>query len=631
MSITNNDLRNEIFKFITKNDTIYASEIKSTIKPPSKLMPIVDEEPLEPEKTTMPESAVCSAEHEINEKLREELSAIQGEPADKEIPSKSDEFVALPLQKKVVEIPEITNEGSVFLENEELYKEFGSGMNFSKPYEMRICIYRKNKNLSNHFLEYLFENNSDEYDYPRFVLEMPAESYDHTEDVASPVPAPIQEQEPAPFQQPEPAEFTQPEPAEFTQPEPAPLPQPEPLPFPQQESAPLPEPEPVPLPETEPAPLPETEPVPLPETEPAPLPEQEPAPLPEQEPALFPEPEPVPLPEQEPAPLPETEPAPFSEPEHAPFPQPEPIPQPIGLPVSNSISSPYAESVLETNQIQNVENVEHNNPKYEIIGGSSDSPTNELFLNKIIEQYQSITGKDREQSILAYKGFVEAEDYQVCAIFELEEDVNIEESNSGAQPISETAMVSESVVKTSYVWITLDEIINKRTCLDKPIAKNAYQMFNKNPSLAFMHYTNGKPIPIPTTFYICENDNAGTYKNSFYTEEEKLLNTQSLIDPSVEHPTFGPVYLFSTRPIEQDNVVHIKRYAVNIEDTLNILNKNQPLNAFIKLEHKSDAEVEINANEEERNKTYEDYECICFYEGDIELWAVKNSFSFAEL
>jgi len=168
-----------------------------------------------------------------------------------------------------------------------------------------------------------------------------------------------------------------------------------------------------------------------------------------------------------------------------------------------------------------------------------------------------------------------------------------------------------------YIWVTLDEIINKKRILDVPIVDPTVDFFIANSVIRRIKYDNGEAVETPIVGYLC-TQNGEEFKNTYYAEG----STRSLINPMMEHPLLGNVYLFSYNPTEYENLNKIKRYVLFVRDTLYLSNNNFPLSDFF-----------IETENEPNNfiKTSKNYSWLCFYDKEKEFWSTKESDLFTEL
>jgi len=242
-------------------------------------------------------------------------------------------------------------------------------------------------------------------------------------------------------------------------------------------------------------------------------------------------------------------------------------------------------------------------------GGDDDD--NEIiektpFFLKADETFKSFMGESG-YSDNTYKGFAE---YKI---------------NDGAFIAAVFNDEIQVIDETSKQWATLDEIMNKKLLLGQQIDDSVYELFTQNRFLSTITYASNKNVPTPVTVYLCKYNDNGELENVYYKDGENNKTSLSLIDYSVDHETFGVIYIFSSKPINND-FSNIKRYSLFIDDSLYILNKDEDLLGFIPpIMEEEEEETEM------RKKNYKDYECVRFYQGSDTFWAVKSARVFVEL
>jgi hypothetical protein len=528
-------------------------------------------------------------EYEEKKKVEEETILPGGYTLDsikQDLPSEPDE---------AEERKEVTYS---YLDQEELYQEYGLGMKPEVTYRHNLCIYRLNTDLNIPFLEFALVFQEGAYQFPTFEVALPKFDVSVPEEVelgalaataglvpaataglvpaATPGPTqePIEEPVPSPTQEPieEPVPSPAQEPIEEPVPSPAQEPIEEPVPSPAQE----PIEEPVPTPTQEPI----EEPVPSPAQEPVPSPTKEPVPTPTQEPIE----EPVPSPTQEPVP------SATQEPVNAATPGPTQEPVTTSEPVVTS--APVNEPVPETK-----------NKPWFFFGGSDVDD----FADHVKSAYRTFMDDTNDVN---YRGFVET-------------------------PIQTNTWITAVVQctdleKTNHTWVSLDEIINKKDMNGVAIHETVSTLFQKNPFLKHIRERTtqglGPCAPVPITMYMCSTNDAGDLHNAYYAENE--TNVYSLLPDTTDHPFFGDVYLFTTFSLDTSKKAGLKRFSVFVDDALYIMNKGENITQYMT------KDTTIGANEEDNSqkKTMEDYSAIRFYTDDSEqVWAVRATDIFTEL
>ena len=209
--------------------------------------------------------------------------------------------------------------------------------------------------------------------------------------------------------------------------------------------------------------------------------------------------------------------------------------------------------------------------------------------------FEKTTELTHDDAVNKYKGFIETEDELrnpcIVGVF----------GSINTEIVEKTEMVEEN----KSVWAIADEIFFKRRILDVPIKEFIVKMVNDYPFLMCIKDKNGNPTNVPHLMYLCENDT-----NVYYEETEDRNNSYQLMHVRKNHALFNSTYLFSTEPLEFNNLSRIKRFAVVVKDPLYLLNHDFPVTDF--------KNVDINHT-------------TCFYEGNREFWSVKNENSFMQL
>lgn len=205
------------------------------------------------------------------------------------------------------------------------------------------------------------------------------------------------------------------------------------------------------------------------------------------------------------------------------------------------------------------------------------------------------------------------------------------------------------------MWGIIDEIITKQRILDTPIHDNIYQLFDENPQLLFMkNLTTSKfafpfgelpkfdrkplalydfgaanpPVSVPIVVYLCKDEKTNVY----YKENQSSNTSQSIINPKVAHPVFDNIFLFSRQPLSIENLNQIKRFALFIDNALYFHNKTFPITDVIEaLDNPNGDTLDKEHVSFTDTDEYNDFSCFSFYNGEQEMWAVKNVWSFTEL
>ena len=169
-----------------------------------------------------------------------------------------------------------------------------------------------------------------------------------------------------------------------------------------------------------------------------------------------------------------------------------------------------------------------------------------------------------------YKGFVKSKDFEntIYVFFDL------------------TSFSINNTKPETYFLSTIDEIINKHQSNMLTIVPSVYNIFYQIPDTMTIKNKWGKRIPIPFVLYPCvlsESGYTNTFHNSDFQDE-----TISIIDERINNPYFGSIYLFSTKPLQNDTTQNklLKRYAVFCTNPIYIfktIQSNEPKNDGFRL------------------------------------------------
>ena len=510
------------------------------------------------------------------------------------------------------ETPEDTEVTYEYLNNEELNMDYGLGMTADVSYNHNLCVYRINRDLNIPFLEFALVFKDGVYKFPMF--DVPYESQEglilaEESDLDEPSAESNQQVESKPIVE---EEGTKEVAAET------------PVTTPAAETSvtketPVTEPiaeNPVENPSEPPAT--EETPVTAPTAEtPVENPSETPVTAPTAEP-------PVTAPTAEPpVTAPTAEPpvtAPTAEPPvTAPTAEPPVTEAPVSEPTAETpVTPPTATEtpITETQVTTPTEPAKTNEPevaqapakKWFFFGGEPDEKPSTLFTDKVNETYRDFMNDTKD---VKYKGFTEThidKEIYITAVVECS-DYNQNEQNR--------------------LWVSLDEIIYKNEVNGVAIDKTVYRVFYEHAFLCHIKEKTGTfenptlaNAPIPVTMYMCSRDDSGALINVYYPEGEQ--NVYSLLTDTVEHPFFGPVYLFTTEPIDANRKSGLKRFSVFIDDALYIMNKDEDISQHMP------APQEKEEDNQPPTKTYVDYSAVRYYEGDLKVWAVNNVNVFTE-
>ena len=467
-----------------------------------------------------------------------------------------------------------------YLADSPLSREFVLDSTKIEPPQLSMCLYRMNRDGKKPFLEFFCKKENSMYSFPITELNIEQmKTFLPTQELAAvAVPAALAVLPLATVETKEPLQEEVPPPTE-EKPIEEELKQEE---TPPAEEAPVQPAEEAPVQPTEEAPVQPTEEAPVQPTEEAPVqPTEEEAPV---------------QPAEEEAPVqPTEEEAPVQPAEEAPVqPIEEESIQPIeeeDLAVEDEQLQPIEEEEEEEEQVQPEE--EEQAPKLAPLqqGGEEYDEITNLFFEQCSQYFQKITGLSGETASEKYKGYISLSDNKHIAVFDIT-DLEMEPQEDS-------------------IWATLYEIIDKKQILDIPVAEFTHKTFSENPVMKYIINQKGAAIDIPIIVYMCE-ENAGSYDNSYYSEEESREQSESIINYRVSHPVLGYCFLFTTDPFEHNNLSKIKRFSLFTIDTIYLLNKDRDLSEYQDLD-------------------LHEYETLCFYENSVEYWAVDSSDQFLEL
>ena len=480
-----------------------------------------------------------------------------------------------------------------YLKDSPLSREFVLDSTKIEPPQLSMCLYRMNRDGKKPFLEFFCKKENSMYSFPITELNIEQmKTFLPTQELAAvAVPAalaalplatvetkePLQEEvspptEEKPIEEELKQEETPPAEEALVQPtEEAPVQPTEEAPVQPIEEAPVQPTEEAPVQPTEEALVQPTEEAPVQPTEEAPVQPIEEAPVQPIEEALVQPTEEAPVQPIEEEPI-----QPIEE---------EPI-QPIeeeDLAVEDEKLQPIEEEEEEEEQAPKLAPLQQGGEEY-------DEITN-LFFEQCSQYFQKITGLSGETASEKYKGYISLADNKHIAVFDVT-DLEME-------PQEES------------IWATLYEINDKKHILDIPVAEFTHKTFSENPVMKYIINQKGAAIDIPIIVYMCE-ENAGSYDNSYYSEEESREQSESIINYRVSHPVLGYCFLFTTDPFEHNNLSKIKRFSLFTIDAIYLLNKDRDLSEYQDLD-------------------LHEYETLCFYENSVEYWAVDSSDQFLEL
>lgn len=255
---------------------------------------------------------------------------------------------------------------------------------------------------------------------------------------------------------------------------------------------------------------------------------------------------------------------------------------------------PIAQPLNGLNHVNNEKNGEK-------IGESEEE--NEIdteFFNQCSQFFQKTTSLTNDIASQRYLGFIEKDD--IIYVF------------------FDCSKIESSVFENMHVGI-IDEIINKKRISDVPIEQPIVELFSSSPLITHIYRQHGEEIPYPKSVNLCLSDNEGQYKNAYYQDP---LKTVSVVNPKVEHPFFGNVYIFSSEPIIQGST---KGLVQGIMETLSPAPESNPIKRYALFTGSAKIYKEITSLEQVDKR----YICYGFIEKSHELWAVKQIKLFVEL
>lgn len=254
--------------------------------------------------------------------------------------------------------------------------------------------------------------------------------------------------------------------------------------------------------------------------------------------------------------------------------------------------------------------------KFNNIPENSDIKT--YFLDECSRLYNSKSEKPNENISEMYKGFVDVGNNNIIAVFENLDFIQSTD-NKKTDVLEIQPNTNAENPQDDLIWAILDEITIKKRILDIPIKQYIIDMFNEYHVLNEIKDSTNFPIEKPIILYQC----IGTYKNyenNYYNENEHRSKSISIMDERIDHDIFGNVFLFSTEPLEYDNLSKIKRYAAFINNTLYMLNKTNI------------TKEELVGDETNITKLpFKTYHCISFKEDDKDYWSINTNHLFIEL
>ena len=217
----------------------------------------------------------------------------------------------------------------------------------------------------------------------------------------------------------------------------------------------------------------------------------------------------------------------------------------------------------------------------------TESTETDIIYNLCKEFFMKYTSLKEDESSKRYKGFVEIDTNNFVVVFNCT-DLEINTENH------DTANV------------ILDEITNKKV-IETPIAEFVTKFFEEHEYMKYVTDENNYPIPTPSCLYMVDIID-GNKENVI-----KSQNTMSILDIQVEHPIFGNIYLFSSKPLEINT--QIGRYSVFTNKSLYMMNRD----------------FELDENLREYKHDFDDFSVVCFFEEGVKYYAVYTQTVFMEI
>jgi hypothetical protein len=223
----------------------------------------------------------------------------------------------------------------------------------------------------------------------------------------------------------------------------------------------------------------------------------------------------------------------------------------------------------------------------ELVTTETESTETDIIYNLCKEFFMKCTSLKEDESSKRYKGFVEIDTNNFVVVFNCT-DLEINTENH------DTANV------------ILDEITNKKV-IETPIAEFVTKFFEEHEYMKYVTDENNYPIPTPSCLYMVDIID-GNKENVI-----KSQNTMSILDIQVEHPIFGNIYLFSSKPLEINT--QIGRYSVFTNKSLYMMNRD----------------FELDENLREYKHEFDDFSVVCFFEEGVKYYAVYTQTVFMEI
>lgn len=218
------------------------------------------------------------------------------------------------------------------------------------------------------------------------------------------------------------------------------------------------------------------------------------------------------------------------------------------------------------------------------------STETDIIYNLCKEFFMKFTSLTEDESSKRYKGFVEMDPDNFVVVFDCTDiEINIENNDA--------------------TNVILDEIINKKV-IEIPITEFVTKFFEEHEYMKHVTDENNYSIATPSCLYMVDIID-GNKENVI-----KSQNTMSILDVQIEHPIFGNIYLFSSKPLENiSETIPLGRYAVFTNKSLYMMNR--------------DFELEDNLSEYKTD--FENFSVVCFFEEGVKYYAVYRQSIFMEI
>ena len=159
---------------------------------------------------------------------------------------------------------------------------------------------------------------------------------------------------------------------------------------------------------------------------------------------------------------------------------------------------------------------------------------------------------------------------QVLGIAPIENDMGfIVDDDSGSLFVVYDASKIDSIENLEHQWVLVDDILQKKASFAEYV-----------PALFLNHSALRGDAVRPITVYLCQENviettsvfpgEHATYINAYYDDPKDSHSVMSVIQPRIEHPILGDVFLFSREPLTDVNVHQIKRFALYLENNHDI-------------------------------------------------------------